>query len=189
MINDILNGGPPGSYAALSGGRPTLTVQIPEAAIGSVMGKRAEILKSIISASGGIKIFIEHANVPGTQNREVQFTGPIDHCNYAAYLVQERVNSFYNGASGVDPSYAAAYGVAAGNEAYASYSDPSMATAPPQPSSYDYSQYQQTGEMDPAAIAAYYAQYYAAASAYDPNSAPQHYNYNSEASNYDAAKQ
>jgi len=195
MINDILNGGPPGSYAALSGGRPTLTVQIPEATIGSVMGKRAEILKSIISASGGIKIFIEHSNVPGTQNREVQFTGPMEHCNYAAYLVQERVNSFYNGSSGGDPSYAAAYGVAASNEAYASYSDPTMAAAavPPQAASYDYSQYQQTVEMDPAAVAAYYAQYYAAASAYDPNTAPptQQYNYNLESSNppYDESNQ
>lgn len=191
LINEILSGGPPGSYGALSGGRPTLTIQIPEAAIGSVMGKRAEILKSIISASGGIKIFIEHTNVPGTQNREIQFTGPMEHCNYAAYLVQERVNSFYNGTSGGDPSYTAAYGVAAGNEAYASYSDPSMAQA----ASYDYSQYQQTAvEMDPAAIAAYYAQYYAAAaaSAYDPNNpASQQYNYNnSDPSNppHDAPK-
>lgn len=169
MINEILGGGPPGSYTALAGGRPTLTIQIPESAIGSVMGKRAEILKSIIAASGGIKIFIEHANVPGTSNREVQFTGPMENCNYAAYLVQERVNAYYNG-SGTGDSYSAYGSVAAGNEAYSAYTDPSNASA----GSYDYSQYYasagQTGqtEMDPAAIAAYYAQYYAAAQAYDP---------------------
>lgn len=181
MINEILSGGPPGSYASLAGGRPTLTIQIPEAAIGSVMGKRAEILKSIISASGGIKIFIEHSNISGTSNREVQFTGPMEHCNYAAYLVQERVNAYYNG-SGTGESYSAYGSVAASNEAYASYTDPSAA------SSYDYSQYyaaqaaqqqqqQGTAEMDPAAVAAYYAQYYAAAQAYDPNSAAAQYNY------------
>ena len=177
MINEILSGGPPGSYAALSGGRPTLTIQIPEATIGSVMGKRAEILKSIIAASGGIKIFIEHSNVSGTSNREVQFTGPMEHCNYAAYLVQERVNAYYNG-SGTGESYSAYGTVASSNEAYAAYSDPSAATS--SAASYDYSQYyaaqaqaqqQGTAEMDPAAIAAYYAQYYAAAQAYDPNNA------------------
>lgn len=182
MINDILNGGPPGSYAALSGGRPTLTIQIPEATIGSVMGKRAEILKSIIAASGGIKIFIEHSNVPGTQNREVQFTGPMEHCNYAAYLVQERVNAYYNGTgTGTGADTYSAYGsVSANNEAYAAYSDPSASAT----ASYDYSQYyaaqgqQQQTEMDPAAIAAYYAQYYA--NSYDPNA---QYNYNSNTDN------
>lgn len=181
MINDILNGGPPGSYSALTGGRPTLTIQIPEATVGSVMGKRAEILKSIIAASGGIKIFIEHSNIPGTQNREVQFTGPMEHCNYAAYLVQERVNAYYGNTGGSgDPSYAAAYGVAAGNEAYAAYSDPSMTAAAGSAGAYDYSQ-QQNAEMDPAAIAAYYAQYYAAAAAYDPNAAlNQQYNNNNQ---------
>ena len=183
MINEILSGGPPGSYAALSGGRPTLTIQIPEATIGAVMGKRAEILKSIIAASGGIKIFIEHSNIPGTSNREVQFTGPMEHCNYAAYLVQDRVNAYYNG-SGTGESYSAYGSVSASNEAYASYTDTSAAT------SYDYSQYyaqtaqqqQGTTEMDPAAIAAYYAQYYAAAQAYDPNSTAAQYNYPPHAS-------
>ena len=189
MINDILNGGPPGSYSSLTGGRPTLTVQIPEATIGSVMGKRAEILKSIISASGGIKIFIEHANIPGTQNREVQFTGPMEHCNYAAYLVQERVNAYYNGTSGGNGSgsgetYSSYGSVAATNEAYAAYSDPSAsAINNPSAAGYDYSQYyaaQAPGmEMDPAAVAAYYAQYYAS---YDPNS---QYNYNTTEASHD----
>ena len=124
-----------------------MTIQIPEATVGSVMGKRAEILKSIIAASGGIKIFIEHSNIPGTQNREVQFTGPMEHCNYAAYLVQERVNAYYGNTGGSgDLLYAAAYGVAAGNEAYAAYSDPSMTAAAGSAGAYDYSQQQQNAE-------------------------------------------
>lgn len=173
LINEILNGGPAGSYSALTGGRPTLTIQIPEAAIGAVMGKRAEILKSIISTCGGIKIFIEHSNIPGTQNREVQFTGPAEHCNYAAYLVQERVNSFYSGTSSSSNNASDAFSgysnVAANNEAYASYSESSN----PPANTCDYSQYAaqyyaatQT-EMDPAALAAYYAQYYSNPSNYD----------------------
>ena len=183
LVDEILCGGPAGSAAALSGGRPTLTIQIPEATIGAVMGKKAEILKSIISASGGTKIFIEHANVPGTQNREVQFTGSMENCNYAAYLVQERVNAFYNGSGlGSGETYSSYGSVAQSNEAYAAYSDPSTTSG----TSYDYSQYyaaqaqQSVPEMDPAAVAAYYAQYYAAAAAYDPNT---QYNYSEDPSN------
>lgn len=174
LITEILNGGPAGSYAAMSGGKPTLTILIPDVTVGAVMGKRADILKSIIAASGGIKIFVEHTNVPGTQNREVQMTGPLEHCNYAAYLIQERVNSYYSG-SGAGESYSGYGSVASGNEAYMAYSDqPASAYSNQSAPAYDYSQYyaqQQQGmaEMDPAAIAAYYSQYYAAAQAYDPN--------------------
>lgn len=178
LINDILRGGPAGGF---NGGQPTLTLQIPEATVGAVMGKKADILKSIIAASGGIKIFIEHSNIPGTQNREVQFTGPMEHCNYAAYLVQERVNAYYNG-TGSGETYSAYGSVSASNEAYAAYSD-TQNTA-------DYSQYyaaqQSTSstpqEMDPNALAAYYAQYYAAAAAagYTTDPSTNQYNYGNQ---------
>lgn len=194
IVNDIIYGGQNASGPA---GRPTLVFQIPESCVGAVMGKKAEILKSIIAASGGIKIFINQANVQGTVTKDVELTGPIEYCNYAVHLIQERVNAHLAANSG--------------DGSYSGYSGYGAATATAvDPNSYDYSQYyaaqaqqgQQTAaEMDPAAIAAYYAQYYAAAAAagydpqataaaYDPQASTQQQSYDpqSTGSAYDPTK-
>lgn len=174
LINDILFGGPPGSSL---GGRPTLVIQIPESAVGSVMGKRADILKSIIAASGA-KIFIEHSNIPGTRSREVQLSGSAECCAYAAQLIQERVTAQLQGG----PYYPGQPPPLGPDSQSQQQSDQGgvIYQAPGDFSTYDYSQYyanqpQAAGAgatMDPAAMAAYYAQYYGNAAGgayYDPN--------------------
>lgn len=160
MINDILFG--------LGGtGQPSQVLQIPDSCIGAVMGKRAEILKSIIAACGGIvKIFVEHVNIPGTSLREVQLSGPPEMCAYAVHLIQERVVAHQQSEGYLPMPTTAASGAdydgpehRAGAVMYQTPADLASAAADYATQAQEY--YAANGaEYDQAALAAYYAQYY-----------------------------
>lgn len=156
MINDILFGASPSGAGGL-GGRPTLTIQIPDTAIGAVMGRKAENLKAITAATG-CRIFVDQKNIPGSSMREVQFSGTPEAAAYAAQLVQERVR-LHQESHGYVPSvaetipnampaayYPSAYQAGDYAQAYQQYQQAYAA--------YDPSQYQ----YDPAAYAQYYQQ-------------------------------
>jgi len=160
MINDIL-------FGMGGSGQPMQTLQIPETCIGAVMGKRAEILKSIIAACGGtVKIFIEHVNLPGTTVREVQLSGPADMCAYAVHMIQERVIA-HQQSEGYLPMPTTATSVSdydgpehrGGAVMYQTPEDLASAAAQYAAQAQEY--YAASGaEYDQAALAAYYSQYY-----------------------------
>lgn len=90
----------------------TKTLQVPEACIGSIIGKKAENLRAIQAVSGA-KVFIEPGAIPGTSTRNIHLTGPEEAIAYAQQLLEERVAS-------VDAAYGGGYGydVAGGGVVY-----------------------------------------------------------------------
>ena len=112
MINDLVyQTGRPGSYApALLGGirgAHTGTVEIPEQAVGSLIGRRAENLKQLQAASA-TRIFVDTSPHTTGPTRTVSISGPTpESVTYAQQLIEERVNahmSMLEGALGLDPN-------------------------------------------------------------------------------------
>jgi polyribonucleotide nucleotidyltransferase len=171
LINEILFGVSPSGAGGL-GGRPTLTIQIPDTSIGAVMGKRAENLKAIIAATG-CRIFIETKNIIGTSMREVQFSGNPESCSYAAHMVQERVRVHQetNGyVPSVSESVSAAAAAAVGSaDPYTSWYQAAYASGYPQYSAESQAAYQQQYDASNYAANVQYDSQYAASFRYDPS--------------------
>lgn len=87
-------------------------LQVPEACIGSIIGKKAENLRAI-QAMSGAKVFIEPSPLPGTAIRNVHVSGAPEAVAYARQLLEERIAS-------VDSAYGGGYGydVAGGGVVY-----------------------------------------------------------------------
>ena len=90
----------------------SVLLQVPEACIGSIIGKKAENLRAI-QAMSGAKVFIEPSAMPGTSIRNVHVSGVPEAVAYARQLLEERIAS-------VDSAYGGGYGydVAGGGVVY-----------------------------------------------------------------------
>ena len=91
-----------------------LLVQVPEACVGGIIGKKAENLRAIQSISGA-KVFIEPSAVPGTSIRNIHISGPPEAIAYAQQLLSEKIST-------IDSAYGGGYGydVAGGGVVYQS---------------------------------------------------------------------
>lgn len=87
-------------------------LQVPEACIGSIIGKKAENLRAI-QAMSGARVHIEPSPLPGTCVRNVYVSGAPEAVAYAKQLLEDRIAS-------VDSAYGGGYGydVAGGGVVY-----------------------------------------------------------------------
>lgn len=85
----------------------SIVVQVPEAAVGAIIGRRAENLKSLQSASA-TRIFVDTSPNATGPTRSVTISGPTaESLIYAQQLLDERVSSHMatvEGTLGLDPS-------------------------------------------------------------------------------------
>lgn len=91
-------GGPPGpnSMVGKPGSLPRrseVTVSVPEARVGAIIGKGGEVISQLKSVVG-VKIRISDREdfVPGTRNRKVTISGAADAVQIAQLLIQQKIN-------------------------------------------------------------------------------------------------
>lgn len=98
LVDDIISNNPRGLTALLNVlSKNTLTIQVPEHAVGALIGKKAEVLKQLQQNSNA-RIFIEPAPLPGTAIRNVHLSGSSEAITIAQRLVNEKVASIDAGA-------------------------------------------------------------------------------------------
>lgn len=147
MIHELVTNGTRPSMVAsgMAGamGRNSVTVHIPEAYVGAIIGKKAETIKSFQAASNA-KIFVEPTLQPGATKRAVHISGPSpESVAYAQQLVEDKVRqseAANSMASSGYPSYDAHSSgtIYQAPGEFAAAIDPNAAAA-----GYDYSQYYQ----------------------------------------------
>ena len=112
MVNDLVyNASRPGSYApsllAGSKGAHSITIEVPESAIGCLIGRRAENLKQMQSASA-TRIFVDTGPHATGLMRIVTISGATsESVLYAQQLIEERVNAhitIIHGSLALDPN-------------------------------------------------------------------------------------
>ncbi len=175
MINDLVTHGTKPSMhgSSFAAGRNAQTIQIPESAVGAIIGKKAETLKSF-QAMSNAKIFIEPTLQPGMTKRVIHISGSPECVAYAQQLIEDKVrqieaaNAMSQSGQYYDPTAAAGVIYQAPGEF--SVTDPAAAA-------YDYTQYYQQ----------YYQQYYNPMG--DPQQAQQAYDYAAYAAQYAAQQQ
>lgn len=164
MIEEIVQGRiKSGASSVLQTIKNSAIMQIPDAATGAVIGKKAETMKGIQEVSGA-KLFVEPQPISGTNLRNVYISGTSEAMAVAQQLITEKVRI-------VDPTFGYDYSAAASTAPY----DPS----PPQQSGYGQQAYssapavvmdqqsyytwisQYYPQLDPATLAQYYAHYVA----------------------------
>lgn len=163
MIHDIVHQtGRAGAFIPSLGGKGhSATIQVPEAAVGALIGRRAENLKQLQAATA-TRVFVDTNPSSSGPTRTVTVSGPTpESVAYAQQLIDERVNShmaLIEGTLGIDP-----------NQPGFVYQAPSEllaeTTAIYQPQAnlayYGYMQQPDQAAYDQQ-VAAYYQQYYAA---------------------------
>lgn len=108
MVEDIINQtGRVGAFIpSLSGKGHQATVQIPDVAVGCIIGRKAENLKQI-QALSATKIFVDTSPTASGPTRTVTISGPTPEAtSYAQKLIEEKVNSHMvtlQVAGGLDP--------------------------------------------------------------------------------------
>jgi rRNA processing protein Krr1/Pno1 len=158
MIEEIVFGvAKSGASACLNSIRNSAIMQIPDAATGAVIGKKAETMKGIQEVSGA-KLFVDPAAIPGTALRNVYISGTPESMALAQQLITEKVRL-------VDPTFGLVYDY--------SYMQPQMAGSTDQTTAAgaDPNLYGSMANMDPNLYASYMAQYYGM----DPNVLAQYY--------------
>ena len=110
--------GPPGANGGLGGGlafvgggpsplvgkggalqqRTEVTVSVPEARVGAIIGKGGEVISQLKSVVG-VKIRISDREdfVPGTRNRKVTISGAGEAVQIAQLLIQQKINQVVSG--------------------------------------------------------------------------------------------
>lgn len=91
----------PGPLGGKGGGlqqRTEVTVSVPEARVGAIIGKGGEVISQLKSVVG-VKIRISDREdfVPGTRNRKVTISGAGEAVQIAQLLIQQKINQVVSG--------------------------------------------------------------------------------------------
>ena len=78
--------------------RTEVTVSVPEARVGAIIGKGGEVISQLKSVVG-VKIRISDREdfVPGTRNRKVTISGAGESVQIAQLLIQQKINQVASG--------------------------------------------------------------------------------------------
>lgn len=154
MIEEIVFGVvKSGASTCLQTIRNSAIMQIPDAATGAVIGKKAETMRGIQQVSGA-KLFVDPQPIEGTTIRNVYISGSTEAMALAQQLICEKVRI-------VDPTFGYDYsGYGATSSITAAEPLQQQPTDQQQYPYQDYQQYQQPMVMDEQAYAAWLSQYY-----------------------------
>lgn len=153
MINDLVyQTGRAGAFIPSMGGKgQSLVIQVPEASVGAIIGRRAENLKQLQSLTA-TRIFVDTSPNTKGPTRSVTISGPTEESLiYARQLVEEKVANHMavvEGTLGLDP-----------NQPGFVYQAPSELMG----------KTTSNLDVDPSAISQYYMQYYSAYQDYIKN--------------------
>ena len=89
--------GPTGGDSGGSGDQHTMTVQVPDQNVGSIIGQGGRAISEICKISGAVVRISRRGEFwEGTRNRIVTITGTPQSCQTAHALIQHQMNSSYH---------------------------------------------------------------------------------------------